>query len=157
MLVEYAVKLRNEGKNAAQIIEAVESLRDRIVLYACMDTLEYLYRGGRIAHTAYTLGSLAQIKPILKVENDGRVAVPSKIMGMRKGMDFLCKRLEVYPMDKDFPMYAMYTADRTNGVKLAKRLGDLGYEIPDERIINVGAAIGTHVGPNACGMVYVAE
>lgn len=157
LLVEYAVRLRAEGKTAQQIIAAVEGLRDRIVLYACMDTLEYLYRGGRISHTMYTLGSLAQIKPILKVEHDGRVSVPAKAMGMRKGMDFLCKRLDAYPMDPEFPLYVMYTADRFNGVKLAQRLQTLGYEIPEARIINVGAAIGSHVGPNACGLVYVSK
>ena len=59
LLVEYAVRLRDEGKSAAEIAAAVESLRDRIVLYACIDTLEYLYRGGRISHTVYKLGSMA--------------------------------------------------------------------------------------------------
>ena len=146
-------KAPQRGKNAAQIIEAVESLRDRIVLYACMDTLEYLYRGGRISHTAYTLGSLAQIKPIIKVQ-DGRVEVPTKAMGMRKGMDFLCQRLDVYKPSAEFPFYVMYTDVRTNGERLAERLG---MDIPPERIINVGAAIGSHVGPNACGLVYVSE
>lgn len=155
MLVEYAVRLRDAGEPVQTIIREVEALRDRIVLYACMDTLEYLYRGGRISHTVYTLGSLAQIKPLLKVENDGRVTVPAKAMGMRKGMDFLCKRLEAHRPDENFPLYVMYTADRTNGVKLAQRLQTMGVTVPEERIINVGAAIGTHVGPNACGLVYI--
>lgn len=48
MLVEYAVKLRDAGKTAAEIVSGVKELRHRIVLYACMDTLEYLYCGGRI-------------------------------------------------------------------------------------------------------------
>ena len=47
MLVEYAVRLRDEGKCAADIVEAVEALRQRVVLYACINTLEYLYKGGR--------------------------------------------------------------------------------------------------------------
>ena len=53
--------------------------------------------------------------------------------------------------------YAMYTGERSNGVLLAEKFRSMGYDIPDERIINVGAAIGSHVGPNACGMVYIAE
>ena len=153
ILVEYAAKLRDEGHTAAEIVEMVGGLRDRIVLYACMDTMEYLYRGGRISHTAYTLGSLAQIKPIIKVQG-GRVEVPTKAMGMRKGMDFLCKRLDVYKPSAEFPFYVMYTDVRANGELLAERLG---MDIPPERIINVGAAIGSHVGPNACGLVYVSE
>ena len=155
MLVEYAVKLRDAGASAAEILEKVASLRDRIVLYACIDTLEYLYKGGRISHTTYTLGSLAQIKPIIRVAEDGSIAVPSKAMGMRKGMDLLCKRLSAQVPSPEFPLYVMYTSNRSVAETLADKFRRLGYEIPDDHIIGVGAAIGSHVGPDACGMVYV--
>ena len=157
MLLEYAAKLRDEGKSAREIIAGVESLNGRIVLYACMDTLEYLYRGGRISQTVYKLGTLAQVKPIIRVSDEGKVEVPAKGMGMKKGTDYLCKRLEERKPDADFPVYVMYTADRANGVTLAEKFRAMGYEIPDARIINVGAAIGSHIGPNACGMVYISE
>lgn len=155
LLVEHAVKLRDEGKSASEIVEAVKFLQGRIVLYACIDTLEYLYKGGRISHTAYTIGSLAQIKPIITVNTAGQVDVPGKTMGMRKGMVYLCKRLDLKPMDPAFPLYVMYTNKRYVAEELADRLRAQGLEIPDERIIAVGAAIGSHVGPEACGLVYV--
>ena len=157
MLVEYAVKLRDEGKSAAEIAYAVEAMRGRIVLFACMDTLEYLYLGGRISRTVYTLGSMAQIKPIIRVAEDGSIEVPAKAMGMRKGLDILCKKIAANPPSPDFPIYAMYTGNREGGVKMAERIRAMGYDVPDERIINVGAAIGSHVGPNALGFVYIKE
>ena len=157
VLLEEAVKLRDQGKSAREIIEGVEALQDRIVLYACMDTLEYLYRGGRISQTVYKLGTMAQVKPILRVTEAGAIEVPAKAMGMRKGMDFLCKRVEARKPDLNHNFYAMYTGDRSNGLALAEKFRAMGYDIPDEKVINVGAAIGSHVGPNACGMVYVAE
>ena len=157
MLVEYAVRLRDLGKSAAEIAAAVESVRDRVTLYACIDTLEYLYRGGRISHTAYALGSLAQIKPIISIDEEGKVIVPGKAMGMRKGMDMLCKKLEQKKPDENFPWYVMYTKNRKNGEILAQRLSSMGYEVPDERIVNVGAAIGSHIGPDGCGLVYIAQ
>lgn len=157
LILEYAAKLRDEGKTAKEIIAAVEAIQGRIVLYACMDTLEYLYRGGRISQTVYKLGTLAQVKPIIRVTEEGSIEVPAKAMGMRKGMDWLCKRVEDRKPSKEHNFYAMYTGDRSNGVLLAQKFRAMGYDIPDDRIINVGAAIGSHVGPNACGMVYVAE
>ena len=81
--------------------------------------------------------------------------VPGKTMGMRKGMVYLCKRLDLKPMDPAFPLYVMYTNKRYVAEELADRLRAQGLEIPDERIIAVGAAIGSHVGPEACGLVYV--
>lgn len=157
ILVEYAVKLRDQGCSAREIIEAVEALRDRIVLYACMDTLEYLYRGGRISHTVYKLGSMAQIKPIIRISPQGTVEVPAKAMGMRKGVEFMYRQAQTIVPDPDFPCYAMYTADRTKGEAMAAKLRDAGIQVRDDQIINVGAGIGSHIGPNACGMVYVAK
>ena len=157
LLVEHAAKLRREGKNAQEIVSELETLRSKIVLYACMDTMEYLYRGGRISNTVYKVGSFAHIKPIIRVGKDGRVEVPSKVMGMRKGMVYLCERLSQQQPDEHFPLYVMYTDNRENGELLAGRIRALGYSVPDEQIINVGAAIGTHIGPNACGIVYIAK
>lgn len=156
LLLEYAVRLRDEGKTAQQIIDGVEQLRSRIVLYACMDTLEYLYKGGRISHTTYRLGTLTNIKPIITVDKEGRVEVPAKAIGMRKGMDFLCKRPGLQAPDPDFPLYVMYTNNRSVAQTLAGYLEAAGWEIPEDRIIQVGAAIGSHIGPDACGLVYVA-
>lgn len=157
LLVEYALRLRDEGKTAAEIVEAVKAIRGKIVLYACIDTLEYLYRGGRISQTVYKLGTMAQVKPIIRVSEEGGIEVPAKAMGMRKGMDMLCKRLEAQKPSKEHNFYVMYTADRSIGETLADKFRAMGYEIPDDRIIQVGAGIGSHIGPNACGFVYVAE
>ncbi|MBR2047451.1 MAG: DegV family protein [Oscillospiraceae bacterium] len=155
LLVEYAVRLRDQGCTAREIVEQVSALRDRIVLYACIDTLENLYKGGRISHTVYTLGSMAQIKPIIRVAEDGSITVPAKAMGMRKGMDLLAKRLQLQQPDPEFPLYVMYTNNRSVAETLAQKLRQQGHIIPDDRIIGVGAAIGAHIGPDACGIVYV--
>ena len=157
LLVEYAVRLRDAGKSAKEILEALEVVRDKVVLFACIDTLEYLYRGGRISQTVYKLGTMAQVKPIIRVSEEGAIEVPAKAMGMRKGMDQLVKKLETQKPSADHKIYVMYTADRTIGQSLAQKVSALGYEIPEEQIVQVGAAIGSHIGPNACGIVYVAE
>ena len=157
LIVEYAARLRDEGKSAKEIVAALEEIRDKVVLFACIDTLEYLYRGGRISQTVYKLGTMAQVKPIIRVSEEGAIEVPAKAMGMRKGMDQLCKRIEQQKPSADHKIYIMYTADRTIGQTLAQKVAALGYEISEEQIVQVGAVIGSHIGPNACGIVYVAE
>ncbi len=122
-----------------------------------MNTLEYLHKGGRSSHAVYTLGNLAQIKPIIAIDVEGKVTLPGKAIGMRKGMDFLGKRLEARKPDGGHPLYVMYTNNRAVAETLAQRLEMHGWEIPAERIIQVGAAIGAHFGPEACGIVYVGE
>lgn len=157
LIVEYAVKLRDEGKTAREIIQGIEDIRSRITLFACINTLEYLYKGGRISHTSYKLGTLANIKPIIDVQRDGKVGIPAKAMGMRKGMDYQCKQVEARKPDDNFPFYVMYTNNRSVAEELAQRLEKYGRKVDSRHIIQVGAAIGSHVGPDACGLVYVAE
>lgn len=155
ILVEEAVRLRDAGKTAREIYDALSALREKIVLYACVDTLEYLHRGGRISGAAYAVGSLANIKPIIRVSEQGTIEVPGKMIGMRKGMHYLMGKLTEIPRDENAAFYVMYTHNRKNGEILAQELGKKGITVPDNHIINVGAAIGAHVGPNACGLVYV--
>ena len=156
LILEHAAGLRAEGRTTEEIIAGVEDIRSRIVLFACIDTLEYLYKGGRISQTVYKLGTLANIKPIITVESDGSIGIPAKAMGMRKGMDLLCKQAQSRPADPAFPFYVMYTNNRSVAEALAAKLAAAGIPVPDERIIQVGAAIGSHIGPDACGLVYVA-
>lgn len=155
LLVEQAVRMRDQNMDAAQIAAELEKIREKLTLYACVDNLENLHRGGRISGLSYTLGNLAQIKPIICL--NGTISIPAKAMGMKKGIAYQCKQLEQKKPDVRYPVYVMYTYDRTNGEALAAKIRTMGYDVPESRIVNVGAAIGTHIGPNACGVVYVAE
>ena len=157
LLVEYACRLRDEGKNAREIIAALESIRDRIVLFACIDTLEYLYKGGRISQTVYKLGTMAQVKPVIRVSPEGKIEVPSKAMGMRKGIEILLKRLETQKPSPEHPVYVMFTPKPDNALVLLEKVRAMGYEVPERCFISVGGAIGSHIGHNGCGIVYVEE
>lgn len=155
LLVEHAVKLRDEGKTAKQISKELKLLRLRITIYACMDTLEYLYKGGRIAQTVYTLGSLVKIKPILHVTDDGHAEIPAKVVGHKRGISYMLNKLVERHPDPDFPLYVMYTHDKKAGEEFASILRKCKYEISERQIVNVGAVVGSHIGPDACGIAYV--
>ena len=155
MIVEEACRLRDQGLDATGIIAGLEAIRDRVELYAMVNNLENLHRGGRISHAVYTLGSLAQIKPLISVDTEGKVTLLGKAMGVRKGMYLVAKRMTIRKPDENYPVYVMYTNNRVVGEQLAQRLAALGWVIPEERIIQVGAAIGSHIGTEACGLVYV--
>ena len=103
------------------------------------------------------MGTLAQINPIIHVDHAGRVDIPAKAMGMRKGMEHLCKQADAKTPDPEYPLYVMYTNDRSVAETLAVRLAEHGQAVHPDNIIQVGAAIGSHVGPAACGLVYVGK
>lgn len=155
ILAQQAVKMRDAGKNADEIFAFLCELRSKIVLYACMDTLEYLHVGGRISHSAYAIGSVAHIKPIISVSKEGCAEITAKTLGMKRGMEYLCKMIKKAPLDCDFPVYIMYTDNRKIGEALAQFFEKNGITVSDNQIINVGAVIGSHIGPDSCGIVYV--
>lgn len=157
LLVAYAVQLRNEGKTAKEIFNALEFVKTKIKLYACVDTLEYLHKGGRLSKTAYTVGTLANIKPVIYISKEGKVEVSSKAMSMRSGISAVSKKLQTHVPNLQYPIYVLYANNRKNGDLLAEAIRKAGFAIRPENIINIGATIGTHVGSNACGVVYVSE
>lgn len=157
ILVERAVKLRDEGKSAAEISEELNALRRRIRLYACMDTLEYLYMGGRISHAVYTIGSLVNIKPILTVSEEGRAVISARALSVSGGIKCICEKISKDTPDTNYPINVMFTKNPANGERLAERIERCGYKINNDRIINAGAVIGTHIGPHAFGAAYVVK
>lgn len=157
LLVEHAVKLRNEGKSAQQIAEELEHLKHKITLFACIDTLEYLHKGGRVSKAAYTVGSFANIKPIIYLSKEGTVEVSSKALSTKSGINSVCKKFLDKKPDISYPIYILYSNNRQNAELLTKSIREQGYPIHDKNIVNIGATIGAHVGSNACGVVYVSE
>ena len=157
LLTDYAIKLRNDGKSAKEIFGELEILKTKIKLYACLDTLEYLHRGGRLSKTAYTVGMIANIKPVIHILKDGTIKVSSKAMSIRGGINSISKKLCACTPDKKYPIYVLYSNNRKNGDLLADALRKSGFDVPDKNIINIGATIGSHIGPNACGVACISE
>lgn len=155
LLAEYAARLRDEDETAEDIVAAVKALRKRIRLFACLDTLEYLRRGGRISGAAAAIGTVARIKPIIRLDEKGRVDVTGKMLGMARGQMHLLEQFEAHPADPDFPVIMLYTMDQANADRLAERMAKHGQDTSAWYRLNVGAVIGSHIGPGAVGMVYV--
>ena len=153
LLVLHAAKLRDQGKTAEQIVAALEQLRSRVRVYAGLDTLEYLRKGGRLGRAAASLGTLARIKPVVTVGKDGSVQVAGKCMGIGRAMKKIQSLMEKNPADPDYPIYGMYSGNPENTVELLARM-DLQDAVGD-RIYGIGPIIGAHIGPGAYGIVYV--
>ncbi len=155
ILVEVAVSMREQGKSLSEIVSELEVLRSKISIIACIDTLEYLHKGGRISGLSYTLGSAMNIKPIISVNEEGKIAIPAKVMGRVKGSRYMLEWLEDNPADTNYPVYLVYTHENENALKFANMLETNEQNITPTGIYNIGAAIGAHVGPGAVGLVYI--
>ena len=155
ILIEHAVKLRDEGKSAAEIAEEITSLRTRTKVYAALDTLENLYRGGRLSKAAAGIGELANLKPVVTLDEKGAVMVCSKAIGKNKAIGNIIKHLDTLELDENFPLYFVYSDDTANVTILKDKLIAAGYNVKDSKLCNLGPTLGTHVGIGAYGVSYV--
>lgn len=156
LLVEKAVALRDEGKTALEIVDAINELKERTEILTVMDTLEYLYRNGRISDVKYYIAQLGHIKPIMHngASCQGKAEIPSKHIGIQKAIRYIVDQMN-NKTDPDYPVYVMYTYKKDNAYKLRDKLLEAGYDIKEEQIIPVGATVGAHIGPNACAVAYI--
>lgn len=153
VMVDYADKLRQDGKSAKEIVAAVESLKGRVHVVAAVDTLEYLCRGGRLNRATAAVGELANLKPIITLSKEGSVSVIGKCLGRMKALSYLVKYLQDRTLDPDFPLYTLYTYGTENCEKMEEKMKKENYHI-DSRL-QVGCTIGAHVGPGAFGIIFV--
>ena len=160
LLVLHACRLRDEGKLCAQeIVHELEQLRGRIRLYASLDTLENLARSGRISKAAASIGTLAQLKPIVRItpETEGHVDVCGKAIGRHRAIDAILKLVLKYKIDTRFPLVPLYSYCEDNCSALSKKLREHELTVEDHLLTSLGPTLGTHVGPNAYGVAFVCE
>jgi len=151
-LARYADKLRSEGLSAAEIVEKVQSVREKQVVYAGLQTLEYLYKGGRLSRTSAAVGSIANIKPIVTINTEGRVDSFAKAIGVKRAIATIVKNMQNDEIDPDFPVWSICTVDNENCEALEAALSDAGVTVSGR--MQVGPTIGAHVGPGVYGVMY---
>lgn len=156
MLVLHACRLRDEEQfTAAQIAQALSDLRPRIRLFACLDTLEYLARGGRIPKAAASLGTMVRFKPLVTLSEDGHVELAGKGIGMHRATDAVIRLVEGCEIDRSFPVIPIYSHTPENCLAFVRKLNAAGIACEEDGIMPIGATISTHIGPGAFGLVFV--
>lgn len=155
-LTEYAVRLRDEGKSAAEIAAELDTIKEDITVLALLDTLEYLKKGGRISATTAFVGGVLAIKPVITIK-EGKVEMLGKARGSKNGNNLLRELVDkVGGADYSMPVYLGYSGiDRTLLNKYIEDSRVLWDEYASKlKVTNIGPTIGTHIGPGAIGVSF---
>lgn len=157
ILVEAARKMAGEGRNASEIVGELEKLKKKIRVIAVVDTLEYLYKGGRLTRAEAGLGTLANIKPLITINEEGKVVVTSKCIGRKKACHQLVEAVLKMEMDWDYPVYYLFTADQENCENYKQELEKRMEQKGRGETLELGPTIGTHIGGGAFGIAFVTK
>ncbi len=156
ILAELALQFADSGMSAAEIAERITKERDNVRIFAVVNTLENLKKGGRISTAAAFAGELLSIKPLVCIRN-GRVELLGKARGARKGHHLMNNEIEkAGGVDFDRPVLFGYTGLDDHALqKYVEDSEDL-WEGHLEQVQKVwmGSVIGTHVGPDAAVVAF---
>jgi len=153
LLVELAVRLRDDGYSAQEIAQRIEQSRDKVVVCGVVDTLKYLRKGGRIPAGLAAIGKALKIKPVIVLE-DTKLKTMGKARGYLQGVKMLYQRMTKDGFNRAYPVYFGYTTNRELGLSLMQKTSDL-FRLNCVRLYPVGGVIGTHCGENCVAIAYV--
>lgn len=156
ILAELALSLARSGLSAGEIAGEIERAKEKIIVVALVDTLEYLKKGGRISKTAAIAGTVLNIKPVLSLI-DGSINMLGKARGSKQGNNLLVQEIEkAGGVDFSKPVLLGYTG-LSNALLLkyiedSRGLWENG--LKEIRYTPVGSVVGTHVGPGAVAVAF---
>ncbi len=148
MLALHAAQRAEDGADLETITSEVISMSERTHLYAALDTLEFLKRGGRIGAAQALVGSLLSIKPVIEIAG-GVVAEAGKVRTRSKSFKFLVDAVAASPVERIGVMHAQ--ADDVDVL-----IDELAKTIDVEPMIGlIGPVVGVHAGPGTVGIAWI--
>ena len=154
MILYYAVQKKREGKSLEEVRDWIEKNRLRVCHWFTVDDLKHLKRGGRISPATAFIGGMLNFKPVMHMDDEGRLAAVGKVRGRKASLDALVDRMEqtaVEPREQtvfishgDTPEDAEYVAS-----EVKRRLG-----VKRVVINTIGPVIGTHSGPGTMALFF---
>lgn len=155
LLVQIAVRLRDQGLPASQIAQQITVLTKKVQLIACVKTMKYLVMGGRVSPVLGTIGNILGITPIITVI-DGKVEAAGKVRGHKAAHRWMQQYLEKTPADSRYPVVFCHSVNPQGRDEMVEALASF---LPNQDYLHcdLGSTVGTHIGPGAIGFAYIAQ
>lgn len=159
MMIQLALNLKAEGKTIEEIYEEVSETSKHLSIQFTVDNLDYLYRGGRLSKTSAVLGNVIGLKPILHVNDEGKLVALDKVRGRKKSFAVMLENMEKKIgsfKDKQIFIGIMHGDCEEEALAVKKMIEDrFGY---DNFVIEpIGPSIGAHSGPGTIGLIFLGD
>lgn len=153
LLVREAVRMRDAGKSAAEIVAELEVLRHKVRFVAFIGTMKYLKMGGRISATTAVVGGMLNISPIISVV-EGEIKSVGQVRGKLKAMGYAEDFASHYPVDTRHCVVFGHSRCEETLEPFMERMKQ-SLHLQDCHHHELGALIGVHAGPGCYGMAYI--
>lgn len=157
LMVRKAVEMKNEGCSAEQIVCEIEKNIQNLNTYITVQDLNFLKRGGRISNVAATLGIVMHIKPILTINQVGRVMPVLKVRGRKKSITKLAEIVQEKIKNPETQTIAICHADCYAEAEKLKEEILKRVQVKEVIIHYIGPVVGRFSGPGALAVFFIGE
>ncbi len=157
LLVHYAVKLKEEGKSLDEVAEWVENNKLHICHQFTVEDLKYLYRGGRISKSVAILGTLINVKPVLHVDNEGRLVPMTNVHGRKKSLNTLIANMAAQMGDYKNDIVFIGHGDSPEDAEYVRNKVKEQFGIDSFIVDYISPTIGAHSGPGTIALFHLGE
>ncbi|WP_411168090.1 DegV family protein [Clostridium sp. MB05] len=155
LIVYYAVNMLKDGASKDEIISWIEDNKLKVNHWFTVDDLNHLKRGGRISSTVAIVGTMLNIKPIMHVDDEGRLVPVSKVKGRKKSIKELEEKLKERIVNSEEQTIFISHGDCLSDAEHLKDLILKETKVKDVIINNIGPAVGTHSGPGTLALFFI--
>lgn len=153
-LVREAARMQAEGLTIEELADWVMRRRLKVCHWFTVDTFTHLKHGGRISSSAAFIGTALNIKPLLHVDEQGRLQAIEKIRGRKKAIATQATRMEQGWEPALGKTVLIGHADDLDAAEILKERVEELFPNAEVQIAEIGPIIGAHVGPGTLALIY---
>ena len=157
IVVMRAVECRKEGLSIAETYQILRALRHRIAQIFTVGDLRYLKRTGRLSNLEAAVGTVLQIKPLLKGDPQGKIVCFAKVRGRQRAIEEMAKRYEELVVSPETQPVCISHADCEADAQILASMLRRSKAPKDILIVDYEPVTGSHVGPGALALFFVSD
>ena len=158
LLTHYALRNRAQGMSAEDNYQWLLNNRQRVNHWFTVNDLNFLFRGGRVTKSSALLGSMLRIKPVLRVDEQGKLVPFEKVQGRKRSLKALADKAIELSNPREGQTYFISHGDCLEDAEYVRDRIQEGLPKAGEFMIaQIGAVIGSHSGPGTLALFFLAD
>lgn len=157
LLLHHALKQKENGMTIDELAQWAEDNKLHVIHDVTVDDLNHLHRGGRVSKTTAVLGTLVQIKPIIHMDNNGKLQVIGKERGRKKSLNKIVDMAAEQSKGWDNDIIMITHGDCIEDAEYVAKLVREKMGIDNILINNIGTVIGSHTGPGVVAVFCMGD
>ena len=155
MVVIFAAQALESGMGYDELVKKIRDWSDNMEHIFTVDDLEYLYRGGRVSRATKTVGGLLGIKPILHVDNEGKLVSLEKSRGTKKTLSRMVDIMGKLNPNVGNESVGIIHADSAENAEYVRKMVTEKYGCKNILMSELGAVVGAHAGPGTIAIFFL--